>query len=104
MDSFCGKMSACNNLTQYGIPYSLTRLHTVKPDSDSFRQDLEWFGGVCRVVNGLRNTRVGAIGARPAAFNTVRYSEKLLEANGIAVETVDLSEIFGRIISHEGFR
>ncbi|HUI80992.1 MAG TPA: hypothetical protein VLY24_23875, partial [Bryobacteraceae bacterium] len=22
-DSFCGKMSACNNLKQYGIPYSL---------------------------------------------------------------------------------
>ena len=30
-DSFCGKMSACNNLRQYGIPYSLTRLHTVSP-------------------------------------------------------------------------
>jgi L-fucose isomerase-like protein len=27
-DSFCGKMSACNNLMQYGIPYSLTTLHT----------------------------------------------------------------------------
>ncbi len=27
-DSFCGKMSACNNLRQYGIPYSLTTLHT----------------------------------------------------------------------------
>ncbi len=23
-DSFCGKMSICNNLKQYGIPYSLT--------------------------------------------------------------------------------
>ena len=27
-DSFCGKMSACNNLTQYGIDYTLTTLHT----------------------------------------------------------------------------
>ena len=27
-DSFCGKMSACNNLRQYGIPYSITTLHT----------------------------------------------------------------------------
>jgi L-fucose isomerase-like protein len=96
-DSFCGKMSVCNNLTQYGIPYSLTTRHTVAPESDSFRQDLDWFAGVCRVVNGLRATRIGAIGARPAAFNTVRYSEKLLEASGIAVETVDLSEILGRI-------
>ena len=96
-DSFCGKMSACNNLTQYGIPYSLTTRHTEALDSEFFRKDLEWFLGVCRVVNGLRRLRVGAIGARPAAFNTVRYSEKILEANGISVEPIDLSEIFGRI-------
>ena len=96
-DSFCGKMSACNNLTQYGIPYSLTTRHTEAPDSDLFRQDLAWFAAVCRVVRGLRRLRIGAIGARPAAFNTVRYSEKILENNGISVEPIDLSEIFGRI-------
>lgn len=96
-DSFCGKMSACNNLKQYGIPYSLTKLHTVSPASDDFNRDLDWFGAVCRVVNGLSRVRVGAIGARPAAFNTVRFSEKILEANGISVETLDLSEILGRI-------
>jgi len=96
-DSFCGKMSVCNNLTQYGIPYSLTALHTEAPQSQAFAKDLEWFTGVCRVVRGLRGLRVGAIGARPAAFNTVRYSEKILEANGISVETLDLSEVFGRI-------
>jgi L-fucose isomerase-like protein len=96
-DSFCGKMSACNNLRQYNIPYSLTTLHTESPDSAEFAKDLEWFAGVCRVVKGLRNLRIGAIGARPAAFNTVRYSEKLLEASGISVETLDLSEVLGRI-------
>jgi L-fucose isomerase-like protein len=96
-DSFCGKMSACNNLRQYGIPYSLTSLHTESPDSAEFAKDLEWFAGVCRVVKGLRNLRIGAIGARPTAFNTVRYSEKLLEASGISVETLDLSEVLGRI-------
>jgi L-fucose isomerase-like protein len=96
-DSFCGKMSACNNLRQYGIPYSLTSRHTTSPDSAGFRKDLAWFAAVCRVVGGFRNLRVGSIGARPAAFNTVRYSEKLLEAHGISVETIDLSEIFGRI-------
>ncbi len=96
-DSFCGKMSACNNLRQYGIPFSLTSAHTEAPDSEIFERDLHWFQGVCRVVKGLRNLRIGAIGARPAAFNTVRYSEKLLEANGISVETIDLSEILGRI-------
>ena len=96
-DSFCGKMSACNNLRQYGIPYSLTTLHTESPDSPDFAKDLEWFSGICRIVKGLRNLRIGAIGARPAAFNTVRYSEKLLEASGISVETLDLSEVIGRI-------
>ncbi|HXR96894.1 MAG TPA: L-fucose/L-arabinose isomerase family protein [Terriglobales bacterium] len=96
-DSFCGKMSACNNLRQYGIAYSLTSLHTVAPDSPEFGRDLEWFAAVCRVVNGLRQLRVGAIGARPTAFNTVRYSEKLLEAAGISIETLDLSEVLGRI-------
>jgi len=96
-DSFCGKMSACNNLKQYGIPYSLTTLHTEAPDSEQFAQDLAWFAQVCRVVRGLRRLRIGSIGARPSAFNTVRYSEKLLEASGISVEPIDLSEILGRI-------
>ena len=93
-DAFCGKISVCNNLRQYGYIYSLTELHTVQPLSTNFRVDLEKFVGVCRVVKGLRNARLGAIGARPNAFNTVRYSEKLLQAYGISVSTVDLSEIF----------
>ncbi len=96
-DSFCGKMSACNNLSQYGIPYSLTSLHTVAPGSEAFARELEWFLAMCRVVKGLRRLRIGAIGARPAAFNTVRYSEKILENHGISVEPIDLSEILGRI-------
>ena len=96
-DSFCGKMSACNNLMQYKIPYSLTTLHTETLTSPEFTADLEWFTSVCRIVKGLKNLRIGAIGARPAAFNTVRYSERILETNGISIEPIDLSEIFGRI-------
>ncbi len=96
-DAFCGKMSVCNVLTQYGIPYTLTSVHTQRPESEGFHEDLRRFAATCRVVRGLRTARIGAIGARPAAFKTVRYSEKLLEASGIAVETVDLSEILGRI-------
>lgn len=96
-DSFCGKMSACNNLRQYGIKYSLTRLHTVDPESQDFREDLRRFASICRVVGGLKNSRFGMLGARPAAFNTVRFSEKLLERSGISVETLDLSEVYGRI-------
>jgi L-fucose isomerase-like protein len=96
-DSFCGKMSVCNNLQQYNIAYSLTDRHTVDPDSDAFAEDLRQFGACCRVVRGLRGARIGAIGARPAAFNTVRFSEKLLEDSDISVETIDLFELFGRV-------
>jgi L-fucose isomerase-like protein len=96
-DSFCGKMSACSDLRQIDVPYTLTKSHTVAPDSDEFKADLERFAAICRVVNGLRKLRIGAIGARPAAFNTVRYSEKLLALSGIDVEPIDLSEILGRI-------
>jgi L-fucose isomerase-like protein len=95
-DSFCGKISVCNNLWQYGIPYTLTARHTVAPTSDLFKTDLKAFAATCRVVKGMKRMRVGVIGARPAAFNTVRFSEKLMERHGISVETLDLSEVFGR--------
>lgn len=91
-DAFCGKISVCNNLVQAGLPFTLTEKHVCRLDSDPFRSDLGRFLGVCRVVNGLRGVRLGAVGARPGAFNTVRYSEKLLERNGVSVTTVDLSE------------
>ena len=96
-DSFCGKISVCNNLRQAGIPYTLTKSHTTKVSSNEYKKDLDDFASICRIVKGLKNARFGAIGARPAAFNTVRYSEKILELSGIAVETIDLSEILGRV-------
>jgi L-fucose isomerase-like protein len=96
-DSFCGKMSVCNNLWQYGIRYTLTRLHTEAPSSEEFKADLDSFAATCRIVRGLKGLRVGVVGARPAAFNTVRFSEKLLEHAGITVEPLDLSEVLGRI-------
>ncbi len=94
-DSFCGKMSVCNNLRQYNVPFTLTRLHTDAPDSKTLIQDLHDFAVTCRTVKALKNLRIGALGARPTAFNTVRYSEKLLEKSGISVETLDLFELFG---------
>jgi L-fucose isomerase-like protein len=95
-DAFCGKLSVCNNLYQYGIPFTDTSEHTCHIDSDLFGRDIGRFAKICRVVKGLRNARIGAIGARPAAFQTVRFSEKLLQASGISVVTVDLSEIIGK--------
>ncbi|MDQ5930703.1 MAG: hypothetical protein QG594_2491 [Bacteroidota bacterium] len=95
-DSWCGKISVCNNLYQYGIKYTLTSQHVASPSDALFQKDLLDFTAVCRVVKGLRTVRIGAIGARPGAFNTVRYSEKILQRHGITVTTADLSEILGK--------
>lgn len=94
-DAFCGKISVCNNFYQYGIAFTDTTYHTCKIDSEVFKNDLKRFASVCRVVKGLSGARIGAIGARPAAFQTMRYSEKLLQASGITVVPVDMSEILG---------
>ena len=92
-DAFCGKISVCNNLYQYGIPFTDTTLHTYSVYSDLLAKDINRFAAVCRVVNGLRHARIGQIGTRPLGFNTCRASEKLLQASGITVVPADLSEI-----------
>lgn len=92
-DAFCGKISVCNNLYQYGVPFTDTTLHTYSIYSDLLKKDLVKFAGVCRVVNGLRHCRIGQIGTRPLGFNTCRTSEKLLQKYGITVVPADLSEV-----------
>lgn len=98
-DSFCGKISVCNNLNQYRIPYTLTKNHTCAVESEEFKHEIDNFAAICRVVNCFKNVRIGAIGVRPASFNTVRYSEKVLESYGVSVEPIDLSEIIDQINS-----
>jgi L-fucose isomerase-like protein len=95
-DAYCGKISVCNNLYQYGIKYTLTNNHVIHPSADNFQNELIDFVSVCRVVKGMKRVRIGAVGARPNAFNTVRYSEKILERHGISVTTIDLSEVIGK--------
>jgi len=96
-DAFCGKISVCSVLYQHGIPFSLTSYHTCPINSDIFKEDIKYFEKVCKIVQKLKNTRLGQIGTRPNAFETVRYSEKILEYNGITVEPIDLSEILGAL-------
>ncbi|MFC0877260.1 L-fucose/L-arabinose isomerase family protein [Saccharicrinis sp. FJH2] len=92
-DAFCGKLSVCNNFYQYGIKFTDTIYHTYSLDGKEFTLDIEKFAGICRVVKGLSNLRVGAIGTRPIGFQTMRYSEKLLQKYGITIVPVDMSEI-----------
>ena len=92
-DSFCGKLSVCNNLYQRGFTITNTSLHTCDINSDFFTNDLKYFATICRIVRGVTTARLGMIGQRPDPFNTVRFSEKLLETSGVHVCAVDLSEI-----------
>ncbi len=94
-DAFCGKISVTNNFWQYGVPFTETTSHTSDVWGEEFRADLDRFARICRTVKGLRTARLGAIGARTGAFQTMRYSEKLLQDSGITVVTVDLSEMMG---------
>ncbi|MHA2039132.1 MAG: L-fucose/L-arabinose isomerase family protein, partial [Promethearchaeota archaeon] len=96
-DAFCGKISVTSVLYQYGIPFTLSKYHTSSIKSEIFMKDLEQFEKICKIVKKFRNVRLGQIGTRPNAFETVRYSEKILEFNNISIEPIDLSEIFGLI-------
>jgi L-fucose isomerase-like protein len=96
-DAFCGKISVCSVLYQHGIPFTLTTKHTTPITSSDFKSDIARFESICKIVKKLKNARFGQIGTRPNAFETVRYSEKILEFHGITIEPIDLSEIFGEI-------
>ncbi len=92
-DAFCGKLSVANNFWQMSVPFTETTSHTCDTASVEFKADLARFAAVCRTVRGLKEARIGAIGARTEAFRTMRYSEKLLQAAGPTIVTVDLSEM-----------
>lgn len=95
-DAFCGKFSIMDMFTQYQIPYTILEPHVVHPASETFKNNLNEFSAICRIVNGMKRFVVGAIGARTTAFKTVRFDELALEKAGITVEAFDLSEVFHR--------
>src|SRR5204862_5627739 len=50
-DSFCGKMSVCNNLRRDVIAYSPTPFHTMHPDSTDLRANLRRLSPTYNVVS-----------------------------------------------------
>ncbi len=96
-DAFCGKISVTSVLYQQGIRFTLTTNHTCAINSQEFKNDIKKFEKICKIVKKLRGARLGQIGTRPNAFETVRYSEKILAFYGITVEPIDLSEILSLI-------
>ncbi len=96
-DAFCGKFSVTDVFEQYQTPYTVFEPHVVHPLSDKFKQNLQDFGAVCRVVAGMKNFNVGCIGARTTAFKTVRYDELTAQRYGINIESFDLSELIHKV-------
>lgn len=89
-DAYCGKISICNNLRQANINFTNTLKHVEEPNSEALGKDLEKFKRVCRTVEGLKSVRLGVVGIRPNPFQTVRFSERVLESRGISVEVSSL--------------
>jgi L-fucose isomerase-like protein len=98
-DAFCGKFSVMDVFSQYGVPFTAMQPHVVHPSTETFAEHVRYFDRVCRVHGGLKNTVVGAIGARTTAFKTVRIDELALQKHGITTETLDLSDVFARVDS-----
>ena len=96
-DAFCGKLSVMDVFHQYGVPFTALKPHTIAPTSTRFAEQVHYFAALCRVVGGLKDMIVGAVGARTTAFKTVRIDELALQRNGITMETFDLSDIFARM-------
>jgi len=96
-DAFCGKFSIMDVFCQYGVKFTALKPHTATPASVRFRDNVDHFARVCRVVNGMKDMVVGAIGARTTAFKTVRIDELALQKAGITMETLDRSMVFARI-------
>jgi L-fucose isomerase-like protein len=94
-DALCGLLSIAEALRQTGVRYTIARKPICFPSDDSFLADLDHFARVCRVVKGIRGSRIGQIGTRPEAFWTCRYDEKMLQKIGVTAVPKDLSEVLG---------
>ena len=103
-DSFCGKMSIANNLKQYGVPYSLTRLHTEAPDSQEFRDDLAWFAA--SVPDGARasSNRAASGPSERGLLRSTQFATRrsCWSGRGSRSRPLDLSEVLGPHRAHEG--
>ncbi|WP_196603956.1 L-fucose/L-arabinose isomerase family protein [Pectinatus haikarae] len=96
-DAFCGKFSVTDVFEQYKVPYTVLKPHVVNPRSGIFRQNLNDFAAICRVVRGMRKFNLGCIGARTTAFKTVRFDEVTMQRHGVNVESFDLSDLFEKV-------
>ena len=96
-DAFCGKFSIMDVFGQFGIPFTAWAPHTLHPASPVFAEHMKQFGAVCRIVRKMKRCRIGAIGARPTLFKTIRFDEVTLQRYGISTEVFDNSDLLVKV-------
>ncbi len=96
-DAFCGKLSIADVFRQHDVKFTALKPHVVRPTDAAFKVQVDYFDRVCRVVKGMREMVVGAIGARTTPFKTVRIDEIALQHHGITVETLDMATVISRV-------
>lgn len=96
-DAFCGKLALGVVLKQMQKKFVTTATFCVHPLSDEFSGELKKFISICRIVKEMSHVRIGVLGARTTAFKSVRFDESALEARGVDVETIDLTQLFAKM-------
>ncbi|WP_288593941.1 hypothetical protein [uncultured Victivallis sp.] len=96
-DAFCGKFSVMDVFTQFDISFTAWPPHTLSPSNPVFAEEMRQFGAVCRIVKKLKRCRLGAIGARPTLFKTIRFDETAMQKYGITTEVFDNSDLLVRV-------
>jgi L-fucose isomerase-like protein len=91
-DSYCGNLSMASALYRRKIPFHYAGIFF--PDEPEFAAAVEDFARAVSVVKGLKNARLGQVGVRPNAFETVGYDEvALIQKFGQNVIYANLSDI-----------
>ena len=91
-DSYCGNLSMASGLYRRKIPFYYAGLFF--PDEPELRSAVEEFVRAVAVVKHLKGARIGQVGVRPAAFETVGYDEiAMVKKFNQNVIYRDLSEI-----------
>jgi len=96
-DAFCGKFSIMDVFTQFQLPFTAWTPHVISPASAEFAAQMVQFAAVCRIVKKMKNCRIGAIGARPTLFKTIRFDEVALQHYGITTEVFDNSDLLVKV-------
>ena len=72
-DSYCGNLSLAAGLHRRRIPFRFAGLFF--PDEPGLVAEADVFVRAVAVAKGLRNARLGQVGVRPPAFETVAFDE-----------------------------